>query len=114
MSIYLKVNGVEYELNNNSNKFERAKNDAGQNASPNKILAHYDKLGGLIKLDGISIGNGTFWNKEVNRVIKKERVKSVLSFISNTTKHPIVATIVIAFLLLFFYYLLGIDLRSFI
>jgi hypothetical protein len=40
--------GREYILNNNSGKHERAKINAGKDASDFEILAAYDKLGGLI------------------------------------------------------------------
>ncbi|QQG42526.1 MAG: hypothetical protein HYW15_03420 [Candidatus Giovannonibacteria bacterium] len=70
--IKIKVRGREYTLNNNSDKYDRAKKDAGENATPEKILAHYDKLGGLIKdEDGNKIENGLFWQKEREHLVKK-------------------------------------------
>ena len=67
--IKIKVRGREYTLNNNSDKYERAKKNAGGNAMPEQILAHYDKLAGLIKDEnGRKIENGQFWEKE-----RKER-----------------------------------------
>ena len=44
--IKIKVLGTEYVLNNNSDKHERAKREAGNDASPEKILAIYDRLAG--------------------------------------------------------------------
>src|SRR3989344_4612279 len=49
-------------LNNNSQKFDRAKSTAGPNASDFEILAHYDQLAGLIQDDmGQRLENGQFW-----------------------------------------------------
>ena len=65
----IKIRDREYTLNNNSGKYDRAKSDAGENAMPEQILAHYDKLAGLIKDEnGRKIENGQFWEKE-----RKER-----------------------------------------
>jgi len=60
--IEIKTVSGDFILNNNSNKYERAKKDAGHDASPEEILAHYDKLSGLIKdKQGRTIQNGIFW-----------------------------------------------------
>jgi len=59
----------EYTLNNNSDKYNRAKSDAGVNATPEQILAHYDKLAGLIKDEnGNKVENGKFWEAEKARI----------------------------------------------
>ncbi len=56
-----KVAGKEYAINN-SDKYERAKREAGGNASSEKIFSIYDRLGGLIKDEhGKQIENGAFW-----------------------------------------------------
>lgn len=61
----IKIKDSEYTLNNNSGKLDGAKKDAGDNASQEQILAHYDKLAGLIKDEnGIKVENGKFWEKE--------------------------------------------------
>ncbi len=63
--IKLKIGDREYTLNNNSDKYDRAKRDAGENATLEQILAHYDKLAGLIKDEnGDKIDNGQFWKAE--------------------------------------------------
>ncbi len=63
--IKIKIGNREYTLNNNSDKYDRAKKNAGKNATPEQILAHYDRLAGLIKdEDGSKIENGKFWKKE--------------------------------------------------
>lgn len=60
--IRLKTASGEFVLNNNSEKYTRALKDAGRNASPEEVLAHYDKLQGLIKdTNGNEIKNGPFW-----------------------------------------------------
>lgn len=62
--IELKVGNKRYILNNNSSKFDRATSEAGDNASPEEVLAIYDRLGGLIKdQQGNKIENGIFWEK---------------------------------------------------
>lgn len=62
--IKIKIGDREYTLNNNSGKYDRAKQDAGANATPEQILANYDKLAGLIKDEnGDKIENGKFWEK---------------------------------------------------
>ncbi|MEK6817338.1 MAG: hypothetical protein AABX80_00910 [Nanoarchaeota archaeon] len=61
----IKIGEREYTLNNNSDKLDRAKKDAGDRATPEQILAHYDKLAGLIKDEnGVKVENGKFWEKE--------------------------------------------------
>lgn len=65
----IKIEGREYLLNNNNGKFDRAKKDAGVNAAPEQILAHYDKLAGLIKDErGDKVENGKFWEAEKARM----------------------------------------------
>lgn len=73
--IRIKVRGREYTLNNNSNKYERAKLAAGTNATEEQILAYYDKLAGLIKDEsGQKVENGRFWEGEKGR-LAKEKIK---------------------------------------
>jgi hypothetical protein len=49
-------------LNNNNEKFDRAKQAAGPNASDFELLAHYDHLAGLIQDgEGNKLENGQFW-----------------------------------------------------
>jgi len=69
----IKIGGREYTLNNNNGKYDRAKKDAGDDATPEQILAHYDKLAGLIKDEnGNKIENSRFWEKErKEKFIKK-------------------------------------------
>lgn len=62
--IKIVVGGEEYTLNNNSDKHSRAEREAGRGASPDVILAIYDRLGGLIKnSQGDNIENGAFWER---------------------------------------------------
>lgn len=70
--IKIEVGNREYTINNNNGKYDRAKKDAGENASPEQILAHYDKLAGLIKDEnGNKVENGRFWETEKKRFIEK-------------------------------------------
>ena len=72
--IKIKIQEREYTLNNNNDKFERAKREAGTNASPEKILAFYDRLAGLIKNEqGNKIENGQFWKIEKARIADEPR-----------------------------------------
>jgi hypothetical protein len=65
----IKIGDREYTLNNNSDKYDRAKKDAGENSTPEQILAHYDKLAGLIKDEnGTKVENGKFWETEKARI----------------------------------------------
>ena len=70
----IKIRDREYTLNNNSGKYDRAKQDAGANAMPEQILAHYDKLAGLIKDEGgAKVENGKFWGAEKARIADEPR-----------------------------------------
>ena len=70
----IKSGNREYTLNNNSGKLDRAKKDAGDNATPEQILAHYDKLAGLIKDEnGNKVENGPFWEPEKKRIADEPR-----------------------------------------
>jgi len=70
----IKIGDREYTLNNNSGKYDRAKSDAGENATPEQILAHYDKLAGLIKDEnGAKVENGKFWETEKARIADEPR-----------------------------------------
>lgn len=65
----VKIGGREYTLNNNSGKLDRAKQDAGERATDDQILSHYDKHAGLIKDEnGQKVGNGHFWEAEKARI----------------------------------------------
>ena len=67
----VKIGDREYTLNNNSGKLDRAKRDAGQNATDEQILAHYDNLAGLVRdQDGNKIENGSFWEVERKRLLE--------------------------------------------
>jgi len=61
--IEIKTTSGEFVLNNNGDKYERAKKDAGgEAATPEEILAHYDKLGGLVKdKEGRTVVSGIFY-----------------------------------------------------
>ncbi len=65
----IKVGGQEYTLNNNSGKLDRAKHDASERATDEQVLAHYDKLAGLIRDEnGNKVPNGNFWDAEKKRI----------------------------------------------
>lgn len=69
--INLNVGGKVYRLTNqnNGNKYDRAKADAGSSATPEKILAHYDKHAGYIQDEnGNKVNNGAFWEAEKVRL----------------------------------------------
>ena len=70
----IKIENREYALNNNGGKFDRAKHDAGENATNKQVLAHYDKLAGLIRDEnGNKIENGNFWEAEKKRIADEPR-----------------------------------------
>ncbi len=70
----VKIGDREYTLNNNSGKLDRAKIDAGERATNEQVLAHYDKLAGLIKDEsGNKIENGQFWGAEKSRIADEPR-----------------------------------------
>ena len=70
----IKIENLECTLNNNNGKLDRAKKDAGDNASPEQILAHYDKLAGLIiDENGDKVENGKFWEIEKARIADQPR-----------------------------------------
>lgn len=65
------IDGKIYRLTNmnNNNKYDRAMKDAGINATPKQILAHYDKHAGYIQDEnGNKIINGKFWEEEKLRL----------------------------------------------
>lgn len=69
--ISFSANGKTYRLTNqnNGNKFDRAKKEAGSNAKPEQVLAYYDKLAGYIQDEsGSKIENGIFWRIESERI----------------------------------------------
>lgn len=69
--ITLKIDTKSYRLTNmnNGNKYDRAIKDAGTNATPKQILAHYDKHAGYIQDEnGNKIINGKFWEEENTRL----------------------------------------------
>lgn len=71
--IEFNVDGKVYRLTNrnNANKYDRAVKDAGPNATPKQVLAHYDKHAGNIQDEnGQQINNGPFW------IIEKARIGS--------------------------------------
>ena len=69
--ITLTIDGKIYRLTNmnNGNKYDRAVKEAGANATPKQILAHYDKHAGYIQdEDSNKIINGKFWEEEKTRL----------------------------------------------
>lgn len=74
--IELNIDGRVYRLTNRNNceKYDRAVKDAGQDASPSQILAHYDKLMGYIQdQNGNKLGNGQFWEAEKKRLVETQK-----------------------------------------
>lgn len=70
----VKIGDREYTLNNNSGKLDRAKQDAGERATDEQVLAHYDKHAGLIKDEsGQKVENGRFWAAEKTRLADEPR-----------------------------------------
>lgn len=81
---------------NNSDKYNRAKADAGFNATQKQILAHYDKLGGYIQNEeGEKIKNGSFWEGEKASMATKQKRKENWRLIEKITQHPIIATLLV-------------------
>ncbi len=71
-NIKIKIQEHEYTINNNNGKYDRAKHDAGENATLEQIFAHYDKLAGLIRDEvGQKLENGKFWGPERERLAKE-------------------------------------------
>ena len=69
--ITLTIDGKIYRLTNmnNGNKYAKAVKEAGANATPKQILAHYDKHAGYIQdEDSNKIINGKFWEEEKTRL----------------------------------------------
>lgn len=103
-----------YYLNNNSNKFERAKQEAGKDATDEQILAYYNKLGGYIqdyKLDKVD-GN-KFWLKEKAILERRERVSQNQKKIWEFFKHPVVAFVTSSFILYLIYLVFKVNLSQF-
>ena len=70
----IKIGNREYTLNNNSGKYDRAKKDTGESATPEQLLAHYDKHAGLIRDEnGNKVENGPFWEAEKKRIADEPR-----------------------------------------
>jgi hypothetical protein len=112
--IKLNVDGKNYRLTNNSTKYDRAVKEAGENASPKQILAHYDKHGGYIQNDqGEKIQNGLFWEQEKENVSLREKRMNKIKTVFEITKHPVIATILVTLFFAILLYVFGIDLRSF-
>jgi hypothetical protein len=109
--IVLTVEEKTYRLNNNSDKHERAKKDAGSSATSKQILAHYDKHGGNIQDEnGKPIDGVSFWKEEKKRLeVKQKRIEN-LRWVERVTGHPVIVTFltIIAFALV--WYVFGIDL----
>jgi len=75
-------------LNNNSGKFNQAKEAAGPNASDFEIIAYYDRLSGLIQDDkGQKLENGQFWRLyETWRDESKKMINMMDENIADITK----------------------------
>lgn len=86
--IQIQLGDKKLFLNNNSQKFDRAKDAAGSNASGFEILAHYDQLAGLIQDDkGQKLENGQFWRLyETWRDESKKMIEMVDENIADITK----------------------------
>lgn len=68
------IDGKIYRLTNKNNntKYDRAKKEAGSNATTRQILAHYDKHLGYIQNEhGDKVENGEFWEIEKTRIVEK-------------------------------------------
>src|SRR3989338_1235143 len=114
--IELVVGGTIYRLTNqnNNNKYDRAKTDAGLNASPEQILAHYDKLAGYIKdSNGNKINNGPFWEKEKSKLESRQKQVTMWGWVAEITSHPVIATLTIILISAFIWYVFGFDLSRF-
>lgn len=86
--IRIQFGGKTVFLNNNSGKFNRAKEAAGPNASDFELLAHYDQLEGLIQDEkGQKLENGQFWRLyETWRDESKKMIEMVDENIADITK----------------------------
>jgi|GEM_PF-2983701 len=114
--IELNVDGTIYRLTNqtNNDKYERAKIDAGPDATSEQVLAHYDKLGGYVQYqDGTKVDNGLFWSKEKKRLEVKKRRNEFLKQLREITSHPVIVSSIIIILLAILWYIFGIDLSHF-
>lgn len=86
---------------NNGDKYDRAKADAGFNATQNQILAHYDKLGGYIQNEkGEKIKNGLFWEIEKASMVAKQKQKENWRLIEKITQHPVISSLLVAVIML--------------
>ncbi|MEK7091616.1 MAG: hypothetical protein AAB900_01380 [Patescibacteria group bacterium] len=114
--ITLNVDGKIYRVTNqnNNNKFGRAQEAAGTNASPRKILAHYHKLGGYIQDEnGNKIENVSFWQEERGRIEANERFNKKLKLANQITSHPVVSSFIVIAILAILGFFLKIDLSRF-
>ncbi len=79
----LRAWGQEFILNNNSDKFDRATKEIGDNASPEALLGVYDRLGGLIlDKNRNRIQDGLFWER--SKQWEEDRAKYI-KFLEETT-----------------------------
>lgn len=115
--VTLKVGDQEYILNNNSGKYSRVFDEirgAGRNATPEQILVHYDRFGGLIlDKNRNKIENGKFWKAYEEKIIRKKKIERNLETIGKITSHPIVAALILIIIFGLIWYFFGIDLSRF-
>lgn len=112
--IEIVVNGKIFRLTNNSNKYALAKADAGPNATPKQVLAHYDKRGGYIQdKDGNKINNDPFWQQEKMDIETQQQQRNRMKSIANITAHPVIASFIVIVLLAMLWYFFDIDLSRF-
>jgi len=111
------IGGKIYRMTNvgNNQKYDRAVEDAGLDATDEQVLAHYDKLGGNIQdQQNCLVSNGQFWAKEKENMIVRKHKKEVTDQIWQITAHPIVSAVIIMLLLIIVLVVFGIDLSRFI
>jgi len=87
-NIQIQFGNKKLFLNNNSQKFDCAKEVAGPNASDFEILAHYDHLAGLIQDEkGQKLENGQFWQMYENwRDESKKMIEMIDENLDDITK----------------------------
>ena len=67
-----KVHRAIYGDESNPNAVQHG---VGLDAAPEALLAEYDRIGGLILLNGKKVKTGTFWDSRRNKAIEKPNVE---------------------------------------
>lgn len=108
--------GLTFVFNNNSGKRSRvySSEQAGPNPTIEQLFAYYDRSAGLILLapERRKVPNGIFWSQYEAKLLRRKKLKQIGNFFSKFTKHPVVASLLVIFILFIIYLIFGIDLNN--